>query len=567
MNAETFCEHFATFAETPGGVAKLRELILQLAVQGKLVPQDENAEPARELIAKIALRRSSEGTTQRRKPDRTQSDEFSHPQPYELPRNWCWAGFDQVATIASNLVPPRDFTDLPHVAPDNIEKGTGCLLPYKTVGEDAVRSANHRFFAGQILYSKIRPNLSKAVIVDFDGLCSADMYPLNSHIDAGYLLRYILSSTFLGMAVRNDTRVAMPKINQEELSRILVAVPPLAEQRRIVAKVDQLLGLCDELAARQEARRTARERLVVATLADLTSPRDTTDRTAPAQRLQTHFDTLFDTPTTIPHLRQTILQLAVQGKLVPQDTNDEPAKSLIDRIVKQKARLISDKYIRNSNSHTSRDAGIKTETLPWGWSWETLDVISEIGTGGTPPTGSKEFYSNGTVPWITSAATNCEFITHPETFITQHAVDTCRLKVYPAGSLVVALYGQGKTRGQVGQLMFDSTTNQACAVIRFFGDGLGIRDYIRLVFRKKYHELRDLAAGGAQPNLNGGMIRLMKVPLPPLAEQKRIVAKVTALLAWCDTLERQLQATETASTQLLAAAVQQLLSATHHQPV
>ncbi|MFY8201955.1 MAG: restriction endonuclease subunit S, partial [Pirellula staleyi] len=115
-------------------------------------------------------------------------------------------------------------------------------------------------------------------------------------------------------------------------------------------------------------------------------------------------------------------------------------------------------------------------------------------------------------------------------------------------------------RGQVGQVMFDSTSNQACAGIRFFGDGLEIRDYVRLVFRKKYHELRALAAGGAQPNLNGGMIRLMRVPLPPLSEQKRIVSKVTELLSLCDALEAKLTQAESASTQLLSAAVHHLLN-------
>ena len=110
--------------------------------------------------------------------------------------------------------------------------------------------------------------------------------------------------------------------------------------------------------------------------------------------------------------------------------------------------------------------------------------------------------------------------------------------------------------------MVDAATNQACAVIRFFRRGLEIRDYVRLVFKKKYHELRDLAAGGAQPNLNGGMIRLMKIPLPPLAEQKRIVAKVTELLSLCDALEAQLTQADSASTQLLSATVHHLLTPT-----
>ena len=169
-----------------------------------------------------------------------------------------------MATIASNLVQPRAFSDSPHVAPDTIEKGTGRLLPYQTVGEDGVRSSNHQFFAGQILYSKIRPNLAKVVIVDFDGLCSADMYPINAHIDPAYLFRFMLSQTFPGMAVLNDTRVAMPKINQVELNAILVPVPPLAEQKRIVTKVTELLSQCDALEAKLTQAESASTQLLSA---------------------------------------------------------------------------------------------------------------------------------------------------------------------------------------------------------------------------------------------------------------------------------------------------------------
>jgi type I restriction enzyme S subunit len=150
-----------------------------------------------------------------------------------------------VATIASNLVDPRKFPALPHAAPDNIEKGTGRLISFRSVEEDGVRSPNHYFRSGQILYSKIRPNLKKAVLIDFDGLCSADMYPINSHVDPAFLAKYMISRPFLGMTVRNDTRVAMPKINQDESKKVLVPVPPLAEQRRIVAKLDVRLSLCD----------------------------------------------------------------------------------------------------------------------------------------------------------------------------------------------------------------------------------------------------------------------------------------------------------------------------------
>jgi type I restriction enzyme S subunit len=228
-----------------------RRTILKLAVRGRLVPQMTDEQPAAELLVEIAHSISAENA----KRQGVQLPPIAESElEYEVPNDWVWARFRDVAIIASNLVAPSEFLDLPHLAPDNIEKGNGVLLPCATVRDDKVTSSNHRFFAGQIVYSKIRPNLSKVVVVDFDGLCSADMYPINVLIDASYLQRYMLSESFLVQAVKTDTRIAMPKINQKELNAIAVPVPPLAEQRRIVAKVDELMALVDQLEAKQQER-------------------------------------------------------------------------------------------------------------------------------------------------------------------------------------------------------------------------------------------------------------------------------------------------------------------------
>jgi type I restriction enzyme S subunit len=157
------------------------------------------------------------------------------------------------------------------VAPDCIEKGTGNLLSKRTVAEAGVGSPNHRFSPGQILYSKIRPSLSKAVLVDFEGLCSADMYPINSRIDVNFLLMYILSQPFLEQVSIAENRVKMPKLNQEALVSFMVPVPPLAEQSRIVARVESLRRLCADLRQRLAASQTAQAQLAGALVADLSA--------------------------------------------------------------------------------------------------------------------------------------------------------------------------------------------------------------------------------------------------------------------------------------------------------
>jgi len=236
----------------------LKKSILQEAVQGKLVPQDPSDEPAEALLERIRAEKQrliKEGKIKKNKHEsvifrrdnshyekldgieRCIDDEI----PFDLPKSWEWVRFFSVVDIATNLVRPEEYADYMHIAPDNIEKATGTLFECHTVQQDKVASPNHLFYKGQIIYSKIRPLLRKAVIAPFDGLCSADMYPLNTAINRKYLLKYMLSDAFnLQVATAMSSRVKMPKINQDELSKILIPIPPMQEQERIVSKIEEL---------------------------------------------------------------------------------------------------------------------------------------------------------------------------------------------------------------------------------------------------------------------------------------------------------------------------------------
>ena len=237
---------------------QLKKSILQYAVQGKLVPQDPADEPASVLLERIRTEKEQLVKEGKIKRDKHESVIFRRDNsyyekvdgierciddelPFEIPESWEWVHFFSVVEIATNLVSPERYFDYMHIAPDNIEKLTGTLLDCRTVAQDKVSSPNHLFFKGQILYSKIRPLLRKAVIAPFDGLCSADMYPLKTPINKEYLLRYILSDSFNAqVATAMSSRVKMPKINQAELSKVLIPVPPIQEQNRIANKIKEL---------------------------------------------------------------------------------------------------------------------------------------------------------------------------------------------------------------------------------------------------------------------------------------------------------------------------------------
>ena len=291
----------------------LRQSILQAAFSGRLTAEwrakNPDVEPADVLLDRIRTERRqrweaaelAKYEAKDKKPPKNWQDKYKEPEPVddselpelpELPEGWCWAFFEEVASIDSNLQSPNDYPDFPHIAPDNIERETGRLLEYRTIREDRVTSNKNRFFKGQIVYSKIRPYLSKLIIAEFDGLCSADMYPISTNLKTNYLYRYMLSNFFLD-AVQEEAgnRVVLPKVNQKQLYDVPVPVAPIIEQTEIVRVVERALGSLEQ---------------TIQTVIVLTSELNLLD--------------------------QSILSKAFRGELVPQDPNDEPASELLARI-------------------------------------------------------------------------------------------------------------------------------------------------------------------------------------------------------------------------------------------
>lgn len=240
-------EHFDTLFTTEASVDALKQTILQLAVMGKLVPQDPNDEPASELLKRIAQEKAQlvkDGKIKKQKPLPPISDE---EKPFELPEGWEWCRIGNIVNIKSELVSPKDYLNLYQVAPDIIEKGTGRVISKRTVKESGVKGPNSRFYKGQIVYSKIRPSLSKVFLAEYNGLCSADMYPLDCYINPNYLLKYILSIPFLMQVKKAENRIKMPKLNSDSFYNIIVAIPPYNEQQAIFDKINSIEAVCNGL--------------------------------------------------------------------------------------------------------------------------------------------------------------------------------------------------------------------------------------------------------------------------------------------------------------------------------
>ena len=254
-------------------------------------------------------------------------------------------------------------------------------------------------------------------------------------------------------------------------------------------------------------------------------------------------------------LKQTILQEAIEGKLTAKWRAKNPdigtAKELLEQIKTEKEKLIKDKKIKLSKPLPPINEDEIPFDIPQNWEWCRLGDISFVGTGATPLTSEPKYY-NGDINWITSSATGADFVTEAETKITELALKETNCQIYPIGTLVIAMYGQGKTRGQITELMIDSATNQACAAISIYLKDKALNQFIKKYFQKIYLEIRELASGGAQPNLNMQKVKDTMIALPPLEEQKEIVATIEKLFTLCNELESEINQNKVTVDNLMA---------------
>lgn len=321
-------DNLPLLAGAPNGIQKLRELILELAVRGKLVPQDQNDEPASELLKHIAEEKSrlvAEGIIRKQKPllERQKED-----KPFELPTGWEWSRLGEIA-----LINPRNS------APDSTKVS---FVPMTLIGTRfdgrhaqevrtwaEVKQGFTHFAEGDIGVAKITPcfeNSKACVFSDLENSLGAGttelhiVRPVGKYLAARYVLAYLKSPQFLLVGETKMTGTAGQKrLPKDFVESNPFPLPPLAEQYRIVAKVDELMALCDRLEAQQASAENAHARLVQALLDSLTQASDADDFAASWQRLAEHFHTLFTTESSIDALKKTFLRLAADGRLVSSD--------------------------------------------------------------------------------------------------------------------------------------------------------------------------------------------------------------------------------------------------------
>ncbi|MBL9004073.1 MAG: restriction endonuclease subunit S [Myxococcales bacterium] len=431
----------------------------------------------------------------------------------KLPLGWQWTDFPSVATIASNLVDPSDHGSKPHIAPDHIERNTGRLLAYRTIREDKVTSPKHHFRPGQLLYSKIRPYLNKCVRITFTGLCSADIYPLDSHINPDYLLAYILSDDFVTSVVSAaGSRTVLPKVNQEQLAEVQVPVAPEREQQRIVEALDSYLSRLDS---------------AVASL----------------QKVQ----------TKLKAYRASVLKAAVEGRLVPTEAeiarregrDYEPASVLLARILKERRRRWEEAELARMKKagKPPKDDAWKTKyqepeapdtsklpLLPEGWCWASVDQLTDGGrrlaygvlVPGEDLAGGVPFIRVGDLRDGTVDTTELKYIA-------RSVADQFPRTYVMGGEVLISLVGTiGRTAIVPRSL---AGANVARAVGMFPSTSMASERWIEIWFRSPSTraELDGKAHEVARKTLNLEDVRIAAVAIPPRTEQERIVSEVEDL--------------------------------------
>lgn len=552
------------------GVKKLRELILELAVRGLLVPQDPNDEPASVLLKKIAAEKTQLIKEKKIKKQKPLPPISEKDEVYNFPSSWETERFGNIAEIerGGSPRPIKSFLTTSKDGLNWIKIGdTDQGGKYITSTNEKIRkeglSKTRMVYPGDFLLTNSmsfgRPYISKIEGCIHDGWLRISP---PSTIDKNYLY-LLLSSPFIMRSFKKSAAGAVVlNLNADKVRETLIFVPPKEEQHRIVTKVNELMALCDQLEQQQESSITAHQTLVETLLKALV---DTASHTPSAenanqfqqawQRITESFDILFTTEHSINQLKQTILQLAVMGKLVRQDPNDEPANVLLEKIAKEKAQLIKDKKIKKQNS---LEPNGKPLLIPSSWNEILVQDFSDIKLGSTPGRSEPNYWS-GNIPWVSSGEVANEVIFDTEEKITEEGFKNSSTAMIPPRSLLMAIIGQGKTRGQTALLGIEACTNQNVAAF-VFNETYVVPEYVWLWAKSKYDSHRGDGRGGAQPALNGKIVRSFRFPLPPTAEQHRIVTKVNELMALCDNMLERLQAAQNTQLQLTDAIAEQAVS-------
>jgi type I restriction enzyme, S subunit len=566
-------QHFDVAFAAPDGIKKLRELILTLAMQGKLVPQDPKDEPASELLRSIELEKQrlvKEGKIKQSTPlQKIEAKEI----PYKLPSTWEWCRWNDVAL---------KIGDIDHKMPNEVDFGVPYVSPRDFFGKNEINFERAKKISTEDfekLRLKIQPEkfdiifprygtlgVNRFILVDINFLASyscAIIKNLERFIDPTYSYYYSISPLVRSEIERYTKQTTQANVGVKSIQIFLYPLPSLAEQRRIVAKIDQLMARCDEL---EKLRVDRSQRLLTvhtAALDRLLTAKDSSEFSTAWSFITQHFGELYSVKENVVELRKTILQLAVMGKLVRQDPNDEPASELLRSIELEKQRLVKEGKIKQSKLVPEIEREEIPYELPKEWVWARLGEISLFSDSGWSPQCLSEPRSGQEWGVLKVSAVSWGEFRHEENKALPPGIEAkpeCEVQV---GDFLIS---RANTEELVARsvLVKESPVRLMMSdkIVRFKlsqkieGDFINFANLSR--FSREYYSGNASGTSSSMKNVSREVMNNLPIPLPPLAEQRRIVEKIDRLMGMCDRLEGSIESGKGKQTDLLNALMSQV---------
>jgi type I restriction enzyme S subunit len=539
-------QYFDELTLQPQNAKKLKGLILELAVRGKLTKnwriENPNTESATELLTEIKAEKKRLIAKKKIKKESPLPKIDVEESPFDLPESWVWCRLGEVIkTILGGGTPSKrnpDYWngDIPWASVKDLKNYKYLIKTVDKISDLGLTKSSSNFIPVNNLILCTRMGLGKICINKIPVAINQDLKAvfLTKHLEIDFFYNAYKTLEIVG------TGVTVSGIKQSELLKLPFPLPPLSEQKAIVKIVEQLFEEVEVLERLTEERLVIKQNYTTAILNRLAN--ENTEATW--QELLPQFEQFFDTEKSIKALRQTILQLAVQGKLTKDwrkaNPNTASATELLQQIKTEKERLIAEKVINKEKVLPKITKEEIPFELPENWVWCRLGNIAQFinGDRGKNYPNKSEYVEKG-IPWINTGhiKPNGTLSTTKMNYITKEKFDILRGGKIKDGDLVYCLRG-----ATFGKTAFVTPYNigaiaSSLMIIRLYFLDLGQFTYRFLISNEGRKQLLRFDNGSAQPNLSANKVKLYLYPLPPLSEQKAIVEKAAILLGYCDALE------------------------------
>ena len=446
----------------------------------------------------------------------------------DLPRGWALGPLSNFVTPRGEKVSPAGFPKLPFIGMDHVEAHTTRIIG--SVPSRQMKSNASRFCKDDVLYGRLRPYLNKVAQPKFDGLASAEfiVFEGNELIDPGFLRYRLHAQDFVNFASHLNEG-DRPRVSFEQIGNFEVLVPPLNEQRRVVERIEALFDEIDRGVKSLHDAKKGIELYRQSLLKSAFEGRLTADWRAKNP------DKLEDPEVLLTRIREErdvrYQQQLAEWKVASTDwsENNERDRKPKKPLKPKRPPPLSAKELSQSTP------------LPMAWRWIRVADIGLVGTGVTPLRSKHSYYDGGDVGWITSGALNDPLVKVPTRYVTTAALNDTNLRIYPSHTLLIALYGEGKTRGKCSELLTPAATNQAIAAIVQEATSANFRKFLKWFFTKNYEDIRSGSSGGVQPNLNLGIIENTPIPLCSTLEAKEIVKRIEGKISQIQAAEEEIE--------------------------